>query len=106
MKRVKKMVAMATVMTMVFNVVMPIGVFAKENTYPFIYKRYCHDEEIYVLLNPSDSSQNCIVQTPDIAHGEIIYSIYCMDGKIETDEKRGESHITMPPCSAVFIKSN
>lgn len=81
-------------------------VFAKENTYPFIYKRYCHDEEIYVLLNPSDSSQNCIVQTPDIAHGEIIYSIYCMDGEIETDEKSGESHITMPPCSAVFIKSN
>lgn len=81
-------------------------VFAKENTYPFIYKRYCHDEEIYVLLNPSDSSQNCIVQTPDIAHGEIIYSIYCMDGKIETDEKSGESHITMPPCSAVFIKLN
>ena len=32
MKRVKKMVAMATVMTMVFNVVMPIGVLAKENT--------------------------------------------------------------------------
>ena len=32
MKRVKKMVAMATVMTMVFNVAMPIGVLAKENT--------------------------------------------------------------------------
>ena len=40
MKRVKKMVAMATVMTMVFNVVMPIGVLAKENTNEYVHCRY------------------------------------------------------------------
>lgn len=81
-------------------------IFAKENTYPFIYKRTSDDEEIYVLLNPSDSCRQCSVNNTDIAKGKIIYSLYCMGGKTEISEHNNLSDISVPPCSAVFFKAN
>lgn len=71
-------------------------VYAKEKSYPFIYKRYDDNECVYVILNPSEKTQKVDISIC----GDVIYS-FAMTGE---DIAISSDSITVPPSSAFFVK--
>lgn len=69
--------------------------YAKENTYPFIYKCSKEKETVYILLNPSDQEQEC--SDFGIKAGEFLFSY-----GDQPDFIAGK--MIMKPCSAFWIK--
>ncbi len=61
--------------------------------YPLVYRRYCEDEEIIILINPKNETAEYNLDKT----GEIIYSLG--EGAKISDNK-----VTVPKSGAVFIK--
>lgn len=71
--------------------------FAKENAYPFVYKRTGDEGSMLVVLNPSNEVTSCKIAVDSVS--EAIYS-YCGTAVIKDGE------ITVPPCSAGIFRLN
>ena len=69
-------------------------VFIKESVYPLVYKRINKDESILVAINPTD--KECICSF-DEEVGDVIYSF-------NGEAFAKDNTLTVPPCSASYIK--
>lgn len=69
-------------------------VYVEKNAYPFVYLRKSHDEQILVILNPSDKE---VTFTCDYEPKEAVYSF---GKKVRTEGK----NITVPAQSAGFYR--
>ncbi|HEX3020987.1 MAG TPA: alpha-amylase family glycosyl hydrolase [Lachnospiraceae bacterium] len=69
--------------------------YAKENSYPFVYRRVWEEEEILVIINPSDRKEDC--DLPITQSGRILYS-YHGEASLQG------THLTVPACSFSLMK--
>ena len=69
-------------------------VFIKESAYPLVYKRVGEDESILVAINPTDKESVCLF---DEDVGDAIYSF-------NGEALAKDSTLTVPPCSASYIR--
>jgi maltose alpha-D-glucosyltransferase/alpha-amylase len=69
--------------------------YAKENSYPFVYRRAWEEEEILVIINPSDRKEDC--EIPVTQSGRILYS-YHGEASLQG------THLTVPACSFSLMK--
>ncbi|OPJ58014.1 alpha-amylase family glycosyl hydrolase [Clostridium oryzae] len=69
--------------------------YAEENAYPFVYRRTGRTGSILVVLNPSEFEATCDIP---VANGESIIYFYNAPAALDNGK------LTVPPCSATFIK--
>ncbi|MDP4088501.1 MAG: alpha-amylase family glycosyl hydrolase [Bacillota bacterium] len=69
--------------------------YAKENAYPFVYRRIGDKESILVVLNPSKEQADCRVMVDPACE-----AIYSTNGVASIDN----GSITAPPCSVTIFK--
>ncbi len=69
--------------------------YAREQTYPFVYQRECEEECILVILNPGREEADCKIELP--GWGQVIYWNH---GKA----RYAEGVLAVPAASATFVK--
>lgn len=84
-KEVQKLIAIRQAHTALQSEAPLKILYARENTYPFVYERKNSEEHIVVILNPSDREVKCDIDLPEM--GEVLYSNHgeavCQDGVLE-----------------------
>jgi maltose alpha-D-glucosyltransferase/alpha-amylase len=77
-----------------------VPVYAKENTYPFIYARACEDEIILVILNPAEREANANFSLkPIIDHYELLAG-----SEMKIENEKDKYQVVAPPRSYAIYK--